>query len=128
MSTQSKPSWIKHVDFMAINLISLILCFLVTFYIKFGSLSALLSPTWRSLLIILCLINILVTLITNPYSGILRRPYYIDAVKLFFLTMYSFVVVAIVFYLFKVGAIYSRITLIATFISYYVVSLLLTRL
>lgn len=126
MGTQSKSSWIKQVDFMAINLISLIICFLVIFYINFGSLSAL-SPTWMSCLIILCLVNILVTLITNPYSGILRRPYYTDALKLFFLTANSFLVVAIVFYLFKVGARYSRITLIATFASYYVVSLLLTR-
>ena len=126
MHVQSKYSWIKHIDFMAINLISLVLCFVVSFYIKFDRISTMFSSTWMSLLLILCLINIVVTLITNPYSSILRRPYYVDAVKLFLLTSYTFVIVAIIFYLFKVGAVYSRITLIATFASYYVVSLLLT--
>ena len=122
MHVQNKYSWIKHVDFMAINLFSLIICFIISFYIKFNTLAPLLTPTWTSLLLILCLINIVVTLVINPYSGILRRPYYLDAIKLFQLTLYSFVIVAIFFYLFKVGAAYSRITLVLTFLMYYAVS------
>jgi len=125
MHVQNKYSWIKHVDFIAINLFSLILSFVVSFYIKFDGLSLLFTPTWEGLLLILCLINIVVTLVVNPYSGILRRPYYMDAIKLFLLTVYSFVIVAIFFYLFKVGAVYSRITLVTTFILYYFASLIL---
>lgn len=125
MHVQNKYSWIKHIDFIAINLFSLILCFVVSFYIKFDTLSLLFTSTWEALLLILCLINIVVTLIINPYSSILRRPYYMDAIKLFLLTLYSFIVVAIFFYLFKVGAAYSRITLVTTFVSYYFVSFVL---
>ncbi|MBQ6315580.1 MAG: sugar transferase [Mogibacterium sp.] len=72
----------------------------------------------------LCLINIVITLAVNPYSGILRRPYYEDAAKLFLLTLYSFVFVAIFFYLMKIGAVYSRLTLVLTFFFYYIISLL----
>lgn len=123
MHVQNKYSWIKHIDFIAINLISLIACFVVSFYMKFHDWQLLFSPVWQALLLILCLINIVVTLIINPYSGILRRPYYEDAIRLFLLTLYSFVIVAIFFYLFKLGEYYSRVTLVTTFVSYYFVSL-----
>lgn len=125
MHVQNKYSWIKHVDFIAINLLSLIVCFAVSFYFKFDTLSLLLTSTWQALILILCLINIVVTLVINPYSGILRRPYYMDAVQLFLLTLYSFIIVAIFFYLFKVGAMYSRVTLVTTFVSYYFLSFIL---
>jgi len=125
MHVQNKYSWIKHVDFIALNLIALIVSFVVSFYFKFNSLSLMFTSTWEGLLAILCLINIIITLALNPYSGILRRPYYVDAIKLFLLTLYSFVVVAIFFYLFKIGAVYSRVTLVSTFVLYYFLSLIL---
>lgn len=125
MHVQNKYSWIKHIDFMAINLFSLIACFAVSFYLKFGNWSQFFTSTWQALLLILCLANIVLTLILNPYSGILRRPYYMDAIKLFLLTLYLFIIIVIFFYLFKIGALYSRVTLVATFVSYYIVSLLL---
>ena len=123
MHVQNKYSWIKHIDFIGLNLLALIVAFVVSFYLKFGSLHLMFSATWQSLLAILCLINIVITLIMNPYSSILRRPYYMDAVKLFLLTLYTFVIVAIFFYLFKMGAAYSRVTLAMTFAIYYILSL-----
>lgn len=125
MHVQNKYSWIKHIDFIALNLFSLIVCFVISFYIRFNNLSLLLTSRWEALLLILCLINILVTLTINPYSNILRRPYYIDAIKQFLLVAYSFIIVAVFFYLFKVGAAYSRLTLATTFVMYYAVSLTL---
>ena len=123
MHVQNKYSWIKHVDFMALNLIALIVSFIVSFYAKFGSLSLMLTSTWEGLLAILCLINIIATLGMNPYSGILRRPYHADAIKLFLLTLNIFIAVVVLFYLFKIGAAYSRVMLITTFVLYYLLSL-----
>ena len=123
MHVQNKYSWIKHIDFIGLNLFALIVSFVCSFYLKFGTLSTMFDSTWEALLAILCLINIVITLILNPYSDILRRPYYMDAVKLFLLTLYTFIIVAIFFYLFKIGAVYSRVTLVTTFVFYYVLSL-----
>ena len=124
MHVQNKYSWIKHVDFIALNLLALILSFVLAIFVRFGDLSLLLNSSWQAVLVVLCLINIAITLAINPYSKILRRPYYQDAVKLFLLTLYSFVLVAIFFYLMKIGAVYSRLTLVLTFIFYYIFSLL----
>lgn len=125
MHVQNKYSWIKHIDFIAINLFALIVSFVVSFYFKFGSLGLLFTPSWEGLLVILCFVNLLVTLVINPYSSILRRAYYVDAIKLFLLTIYTFIVVAIFFYLFKIGAEYSRVTMVSTFAIYYFLSLAL---
>lgn len=122
MHVQNKYSWIKHVDFIALNLISLIVSFMLALLVRFGSISRMLDSSWQAVIVVLCLINIAITLAINPYSGILRRPYYEDAAKLFLLTLYSFIFVAIFFYLLKIGAVYSRLTLILTFIFYYVIS------
>lgn len=124
MHVQNKYSWIKHVDFIALNLFALIVSFLLALRVRFGSISLIFNSSWQAVLVVLCLINIAITLAVNPYSGILRRPYYEDAVKLFFLTLYSFILVAIFFYLLKIGAVYSRLTLVLTFVFYYIFSLL----
>lgn len=124
MHVQNKYSWIKHVDFIALNLLALVLSFILALFVRFGDISLLLNSSWQAVLVVLCLINIAITLAINPYSGILRRPYYQDAVKLFLLTAYSFVLVAIFFYLMKIGAVYSRLTLVLTFVFYYIISLL----
>lgn len=124
MHVQNKFSWIKHVDFIALNLFALIVSFLLALWVRFGNISLIHDSSWQAVLVVLCLINIAITLAINPYSGILRRPYYEDAAKLFFLTLYSFVLVAIFFYLLKIGAVYSRLTLILTFGFYYILSLL----
>ena len=124
MHVQNKFSWIKHVDFMALNLLALVISFVLAIIIRFGDISPLFNSSWDAVLVVLCLINIAITLAINPYSGILRRPYYQDAVKLFLLTLYSFVLVAIFFYLLKIGAVYSRLTLVLTFVFYYIISLL----
>lgn len=124
MHVQNKYSWIKHVDFIGLNLIALIVSFLLALKVRFGTTSLIFDSSWQAVLVVLCLINIAITLAINPYSGILRRPYYEDAAKLFLLTLYSFVLVAIFFYLLKIGAVYSRLTLVLTFIFYYIISLI----
>ena len=122
MHVQNKFSWIKHIDFIAINLFSLIAAFIGSVYFKFDDWNVVFSPTWESMLVILCLINIMLTLGLNPYSGILRRPYYIDAIKQFLLAFYTFIIVAIFLYAFKFGEYYSRVAIASTFVVYYIMS------
>lgn len=126
MYIKGKSSWIKHLDFIGINLFSVIVAFAMAYYMKYGNLGFMSVYSWRIALIVMCLINIIITFTTNTYSGILRRPYYEDAIKLAVFTIYSFIVVSILFYVMKVGAAYSRITIILTFCFYYVIAFILT--
>ena len=128
MHIKGKSSWIKHLDFIIINLIAVIVAFATAFFIRFRSFGFVDSPSWRTILVLMCLINLVVTFMMNPYSGIFRRPYYEDAIKLGFFTVYSFIIVSIFFYVMKLGAAFSRITIVLTFIIYYVLVVLLVFL
>lgn len=125
MHIKGKSNWIKHFDFIALNLISLIAAFIVAYYIKFRHLGFVHSSAWRTVLVVMCLINLLVTFIMNPYSSIFRRPYYEDAIKLAFFTVYSFIIVSIFFYVMKVGAYFSRIIIVSTFAIFYCLAFML---
>ncbi len=125
MHIKEKSSWIKHLDFITLNLISVLLAFIIAYYIKFDNLGFVDKTEWKSILVVMCLINLIVTFIMNPFSGILHRPYYEDALKMAFFTVYSFVVVGVFFYVMKVGALYSRIQVVLTFIIYYLIAILL---
>lgn len=128
MHIKGKSSWIKHLDFIIINLISVIVAFATAYYIKFKSFGFIDSPSWRTILVIMCLINLVVTFLMNPYSGIFRRPYYEDAIKLGLFTVYSFIIVSIFFYVMKIGATFSRITIVLTFVIYYALVIILVFL
>ena len=126
MHIKGKSSWIKHLDFIIINLFSVVTAFATAYFIKFGNLEFMSVYSWRIVLMVLCLLNLIISSATNTYSGILRRPYYEDAIKLAIFTIYSFIVVSILFYIMKVGAAYSRVTIILTFCFYYVIAFVLT--
>ena len=65
----------KHVDFVAIDMVSLAAAFACAYFVKFGNLSFAESPSWRGLLILMLGVDLVITLITNPDSGIFRRRY-----------------------------------------------------
>ena len=122
MHIKQKNSWIKHFDFIILNLIALLLAFTLAYYIKFDDFGFLYIGEWKVVIMVMVFIDIVLTLMTNPYSGIFRRPYYEDALKLAGFTIYSFVLVSIIFYVLKVGAVYSRVTIGLTFLFYYFIA------
>ena len=126
MHIKGKSAWIKHLDFILINLLSVIISFVIAFYIKFKGFGFVSSDRWRTALVVICLINIVVIYMTNPYSGIFRRPYYEDAVKLALFTIQSFITTSVLFYIMKVGAKYSRVIIILTFCIFYFIVFILT--
>ena len=110
MQIKSKYSWLKHLDFMVIDLISLLICFLLSYWMKFGdlSLSSNSSEVWIRYLFLVLALNVIITLFVNPYSGILRRPFYMEIIRAFQLAVYNLLLAALAFYTFRIGIAYSR--------------------
>ena len=73
MHIKGNYSWLKHLDFMVLDILSLVVAFVLAIGIRFGEFSRLTRPTWKTLLLIACLMDLLVILFTNPFSGIFRR-------------------------------------------------------
>ena len=98
MQIKIKYSWVKHLDFMVIDLITLFLCFLLSYWMKFGDLAFHNNEDWVRYLFLVLVLNVVITLFVNPYSGILRRPFYMEIIRAFQLAVYNLLLAALVFY------------------------------
>ena len=123
MHIKAKYSWFKHLDFMIIDLISLLVAFVISYALKFGSMNFLQSDSWSKYVIIISLVCIIITFIVNPYSGIFRRRYYQEIIKSLQFTIYNLLGISVILYTFKSGEIYSREVTIWMYMLYFPLSL-----
>ena len=130
MQIKSKYSWAKHLDFMVIDLIALFLCFLAAYLMKFGdlSLSYRSREIWLRYLFMVLALNLVLAVFLNPYSGILRRPFYMEIIRGFQLTVYNFLLATLIFYIFGIGIKYSREMSFYMYGMYFALSLVLKYL
>jgi len=77
---------------------------------------------WSSLLVIICLINIVCMFLQSTYSGILKRRYYKQIKREISLLASQVATICILFYAFKIGAVFSREMMFVTYIIYFVAS------
>ena len=108
-----------------IDLITLFLCFLLSYWMKFGNLAFHNNEDWVRYLFLVLVLNVVITLFVNPYSGILRRPYYMEIIRAFQLAVYNLLFAALVFYVFRIGISYSREMSFYMYGLYFVISLVL---
>lgn len=125
MQIKSKYSWMKHVDFMVVDLIALFLSYLISYYLKFNNLNFAQNDEWTRYLFIILILSIVINFFVNPYSGILKRSYYMEIIRAFQLAVYNLLLASAIFYAFKIGATYSREMSFVMYGIYFVLSLLL---
>lgn len=125
MKPSNFSSFSKHADFVLLDALALIAAFIAAYYFKFHNFGFWDSSTWKGLLILIVLVNLVLTLLQNPYSGIFRRRYWEDIGTQLLLAAESFLIMCVIFYLFKIGEDYSREMLIVTYVLYVCLALVL---
>ena len=120
MHIKGKYSWAKHLDFMIVDLAALIIAFFVAYYLKFSTTAT--NTEWRRFVVIISLLNIVIDLITNPYSGIFRRRYYFEIGRTLATVLTNAILAVIILYVFKIGAIYSREVFFYTYAFYFILT------
>ena len=125
MSVRKDNGMKKHLDFLLIDIITLLVSFSLSYRIKFGNFGFLKSDIWLPLILIIALVQIIICLFSNPYLHILTRPYYEEILRSLILTFYNLIAVSVVFYIFKIGTVFSRQTVLLMFIFYFALSLIL---
>ena len=125
MQIREKYTWLKHLDFMIVDLISLFISFVLSYWLKFGRIDFVVSDAWMRLLLIILLLNIVITLFTSPYSGIFRRSYYMEIERALELAVLNLVATSVLIYLFKMGESFSREVFFVMYGIYFVLSLLM---
>lgn len=98
----------KHLDFLLLDIVALLLSFTVSYVLKFGNFGFLQNESWMALLFLVSLLNVVICLLADPYSKIFRRPYYEEIVQALLLTCYNLLAAGVIFYVFKVGTLFSR--------------------
>ena len=114
--------YIGYLDFILIDLICLTIAFISAYYLKFDNFNAFEKQEWSSLFVIICCINLIVMFCVNPYRGILKRRYYLQAKKEITLFGYQVALVCMFFYVLKIGTIFSREMMITMYVIYFVIS------
>lgn len=112
-------------DFIVIDVLSIFFSFTVSYRIKFGDFGFIRSDIWLPLLFTTILLNIAICLFSDPYSGILKRPYYEEIIHSVLLTFYNLFAASVIFYVFKIGTVFSRQTVLTMYGLYFLISLLL---
>ena len=116
---------IRYIDFALIDVLCLIISFIAAYYLKFGLIVKFDDERWSSLFIIICAINLIVMFCVNPYKGIKKRRYLLQLKKEMVLFSSQVALVCIIFYVLKIGTIFSREMMITTYFLYLISSQLL---
>ena len=125
MQIKGKYSWIKHLDFMIVDIISLLVSFMLSYRMKFSNFDFVEKEGWVRYLFLVLVLSVLINFFVNPYSGILRRSYYMEIIRALQLTIYNLLITSLVFYVFKIGAMYSRELSLYMYGFYFIFSLVL---
>ena len=120
MHIKSKNSWFKHYDFILLDIVTIVISFIIANLIYLGRLNYYRSTIYTSVLLCIVIPIILIDLLYNPFSGILRRNTTTEIVKALQYVIYDFVVAILLMYVLKLGALFSRVVFVSTYIIYFV--------
>ena len=125
MQYKGKYSWMKHLDFICVDLFALFISFILSYWMKFGNVGFFTKESWRRMLLIVSMLNIIIALFTNPYSGIFRRSYYQEIKTSLWMAIFNLTATSVLFYLFKMGAEFSREVFFEMYGIYFILSIVL---
>lgn len=118
MYKKSAQGWIKHLDFIILDLICLHIAFIIAYMMRHGMNNPYAVPIYRNVAFVITAIDILVIVFFESLKNVLKRGYY----KEFSMTFkhVCLVILLTIFYLFFIqeSAQYSRSTLIALGVIY----------
>lgn len=125
---KGKYSWLKHLDFMVLDVLALMASLVLAYVIRFKTLDLWTRDGWRGVMTVICLLDLVVILFTGPFSGIFRRYGSEELLCTLRQAVYNFILCCILLYILKIGAAYSRAVILMTYGFYLVISLALRML
>lgn len=120
MYIKGKYNWLKHLDFMFLDLVVLICSFIVSYFFKFNNNGWWIQEQWLMLLVLICLLNIVISFLENRYSGVLKKRLYEDVIKTSIHMLYMITSASFIFYILKIGAFFSREMFLTMTVFYFV--------
>lgn len=112
MNSKSKTQWIKHLDFIIIDIIALMLAFLAAYYVRHGWENPFYGSSYHHMMIALVFVDFIVLLISDPFEHVVKWGYYKEFIAA--LKHILIIEVLLIFYLFiiKESSSFSRQSLV----------------
>ncbi len=114
MYNQEKRSWLKHIDFMIIDLIGINMSLLVAYMFRNNGINTVFGNDFWKMVVIISIIDLVTVFFTEGYSGIVLRGY-LQELKAVILhvcvTLMGFILFG---YLTKTNSVYSRFVVVMT--------------
>lgn len=105
MYRKNANGWLKHIDFIILDMICLQIAFVMAYFIKNGNIHLYNNFLYRNMAIIIELADLMVLLIFGTLNGVLKRGYYQEFVKTL---KHGFIVgLLAILYLFSVQKVFS---------------------
>ena len=76
MYRRKPQGWLKHIDFLLLDIVSLLLSFAVSLFVRHGLDTFTLGTRYLSFFLFYLLAVVLLHIVNNTFSGVLRRGYY----------------------------------------------------
>ena len=128
MYRKNANGWLKHIDFIILDMICLQIAFMMAYFIKNGNIHLYNNFLYRNMAIILEVADLMVLLIFGTLKGVLKRGHYQEFVKTL---KHGFIVCLLaVLYLFTVqkGIFFSRFILFLTIGIYFILTYIVREL
>lgn len=128
MYRKNTNGWLKHIDFIILDMICLQIAFMTAYFIKNGNIHLYNNFLYRNMAIILEVADLMVLLIFGTLKGVLKRGHYQEFVKTL---QHGFIVCLLaVLYLFTVqkGIFFSRFILFLTIGIYFILTYIVREL
>lgn len=118
MHVKGKDSWIKHLDFIVIDIIIYLFSFVAAnlFYLK--DLHYYPNELYYSVFICIIFPCLFIDIIYSPFSGVLRRNSSSEILIAVKYTAYEMVFSVLLMYIEKIGGLFSRFTFVLTYVLY----------
>lgn len=122
MYEKSATGWLKHFDFMILDIVCLELSFLLSYFIRVGFTNPFEQIVYRGMFFILAFVQVFVVLFFDTFKHVLRRGYYLEFVATLRHTILVAALSALALFIFKMSDTYSRMILILTSVFYSVLA------
>lgn len=117
MHIRVKNSWIKHLDFIIVDLVCLNVTFLFAYFLRNrGIYNMYVHNGYRMLVIVAMILHFCIGFFSNCYSGILNRGYFQEFKKVFLHNLELAGLLFAYMFIIQIGNSYSRIIIVAFFI------------
>lgn len=121
MYKKHAKGWMKHIDFILLDLIALHLGYVIAYFLyNKRMVFPYIVPAYRTMAIVLTVVQLMVSILLNTFSGVLKRDMLSELAKTIRQVVLIFLVITLYMFSVKNSEEYSRVTLYITFALYLV--------